>query len=477
MASVPLENGKEDLHQSGPLNMPHDGGVALNSSNLLRPSQHSMQDNPMQGEATLVPPLASYPPPMGPNFMCIPYMANYTVPTHCAHSENIITNGGLNGSIPECDLDVEEDKKPADKEHKKRSKNWTRPETLRLIKQRLDLASKFNRTGRKSDLWEQIAIALRHENICRDAQQCRDKWEKLMAGYKEVKDGLKDRDEYPFYDELYPLLSGKLFRREKDNIPIQHENEAHEAGAMHAQSSASRAKEAEKEGPSIKFDGGSDEDEDGAFSERPLHKRKRSPKYVAVTDLQAVRALLDMVVSQQQKIFKEFLENLDRKEQQREKARQDREEKWRAEELKQGRILNDTMIVLSQKLVGEGLGATTSAFPAQMVCNQGAQQQGQGSMKRSKNWKRTEVLQLIKLRGEMEAKFAKLTRRAALWDELSDVLCTQEIKRDGKQCREKWDKLMSEYKDVLDGKREPSDSSYYEELKAVFGSRSTDDIG
>lgn len=472
MASGPLENGKEDLlHPAGPLNMPHEG-VPHDSSNLPHPSHRIMQDDPLQSGATLVPPLASYPP-MGSNFLCVPYMANYAAPPHSAPSDKIIANGGPNGSIPECELDVEEDKKP-DKEHKKRSKNWTRPETLRLIKQRTDLASKFNKTGRKSDLWEQIAAALQQENICRDAQQCRDKWEKLMAGYKEVKDGLKDRDEYPFYEELHPLLSGRLSRRDRDNPPFQHENEMHEAGVMHAQPSASRAKEAEREGPSMRFDGGSDESEDGAFDERPLHKRKRSPKYVAVTDLQAVQGMLEMVISQQQKIFKDFLDTLERKEQQREKIRQEREEKWRAEELAQSRILNDAMIVLTQKLVGERVAAaTTSVFPTPMVCNQSTQQ-GQGPLKRSKNWKRTEVLQLIKLRGEMEARFSKSTRRAALWDELSDMLCTQEIKRDGKQCREKWDKLMSEYKDVLDGKREQGDSSYYEELKAVLGSRPGD---
>lgn len=457
MASGPLDNGKAGhLHQAGTLKMQHEGG-SHDVPNLPQPSHHIMQDDPLHSSATLVPPLASYPP-MGANYF--PYMANYAVPPHRAPPEKILTNGAPNGSLPECDLDVEEDKKP-DKEHKKRSKNWTRPETLKLIRLRTELASKFNKTGRKSDLWEQIASSLQQEHISRDAQQCRDKWEKLMAGYKEVKDGIKDRDEYPFYEELHPLLSGKLSRKERDN-------ELNEAGAVHSrQSAGGAAKEAEKEGPSTRFDYGSDADEDGNLEERPPHKRQ---KYVTVTDLQAVQAMLEMVISQQQKIFKEFLDTLERKEQQREQIRQEREEKWRAEELAQSRILNDAMIVLTQKLVGERVAAaTTSTLPTPVNCNQGTPQGHMVPMRRSKNWKRAEVLQLIKLRGEMESKFVKSTRKTALWEELSETLGRQGITRDGKQCREKWDKLMAEYKDVVDGKREQGDSSYFHELTAIVG--------
>ena len=43
------------------------------------------------------------------------------------------------------------------------------------------------------------------------------------------------------------------------------------------------------------------------------------------------------------------------------------------------------------------------------------------------------------------------------------------ITRDGKQCREKWDKLMAEYKDVIDGKKEKEESSYFVELSTFMG--------
>jgi hypothetical protein len=80
--------------------------------------------------------------------------------------------------------------------------------------------------------------------------------------------------------------------------------------------------------------------------------------------------------------------------------------------------------------------------------------QGQKGIEVGTNWKQAEVLQLIQLRGEMDSRFAHSSRRAALWDELAERFLGQGIKRDGKQCREKWDQLMAEYKDVTDGKRD-----------------------
>ncbi|KAH7430415.1 hypothetical protein KP509_09G097500 [Ceratopteris richardii] len=432
-------------------------------TNLPPPLQSIIQDEPLQSHATLVPPLASYPP-LGTNYLCIPYMSNFAMPSHCMTQEKVVTNGIPNGSLRECDFDMEEEKKP-DKEHKKRSKNWTRSETLKLIKLRTEMASKFNKTGRKSDLWEQIARSLQQESINRDAQQCRDKWEKLMAGFKEVKDGVKGKEEYSFYEDLYPLLSGKLLKRDRDT-------ESNEAGTLPTQQHVGGTNESDKEGPSARFDCGSDRDEDGDLEQRPAHKRK---KYVTVTDLQAVQAMLEMVISQQQRIFKDFLDTLERKEQQREKIRQEREEKWKAEELAQRRILNDAMIMLTQKLVSERIGdAAASLLSTPVACNQrSADQSPMAAIKRS-SWKSAEVLQLIKLRGEMESRFAKSTRRTPLWEEVSESLSRLGLNRDSKQCKEKWDKLVAEYKDVIDGKREEAGCPYFHELTAIMRNRPAD---
>jgi hypothetical protein len=385
--------------------------------------------------------------------------------------------------------DEEEQKKQREREHKKRSKNWTRPETLHLIRLRTQLEPRFAKSGRKTELWDEIAEALQRENITRDAQQCRDKWEKLTAGYKEVRDGIKDREDNPFYDELHPLLSGKSMKRERERDEYVRNRDSlgreltkdmtmshHEMG----REVAGRERDHRDGG---RLDSLRDEDDNEEEADvRPLgRKKKRGQKYMPVTDVAAVQSVLETVVSRQQKFFRDLLDSMERKEMVREQMRQEKEEKWRAEERAHRGIFHNAMIILTQKLVGENISptmttagvaaaaaaTTTTTTTAPVVV--GSPEGPQGPKRRSKNWKRAEVLQLIKLRGEMEARFGKSTRRAGLWDELAELLLVQGIKRDGKQCREKWDKLMAEYKDVSDGKRDQQESPYFAELTSILG--------
>ncbi|MCO5563474.1 hypothetical protein L7F22_017116 [Adiantum nelumboides] len=52
------------------------------------------------------------------------------------------------------------------------------------------LCASSSTTERKSELWDEIAESMQKGPFCRDAQQCRDKWEKLMAGYKKACEAL-----------------------------------------------------------------------------------------------------------------------------------------------------------------------------------------------------------------------------------------------------------------------------------------------
>jgi len=394
--------------------------------------------------------------------------------------------------------DEEEQKKQREREHKKRSKNWTRPETLHLIRLRTQLEPRFAKSGRKTELWDEIAEALQREHISRDAQQCRDKWEKLTAGYKEVRDGAKDREDNPFYDELHPLLSGKPMKRERERDEYVRDRDSvggelakdlsHELGSE----AAGREKDYSdggKRGEGLKYEE-DDEEEEGDARAARARKKKWAQKYMAITDVAAVQYVLETMITRQQKLFRELLESMERKEMVREQMRQEKEEKWQAEERAHRSVFHNAMIVLTQKLVGESIGGggatattttttaaagimtaaaatTTTTAPTIMVV--GSPEATQGPKRRSKNWKRAEVLQLIKLRGEMEGRFGKSTRHAPLWDELAELLSVQGIKRDGKQCREKWDKLMAEYKDVSGGKRDQRESPYFAELTSILG--------
>ena len=441
-------------------------------------SHHTIQEEPLQSP-TLVPPLASFPP-LGPSPLIVPYARSFKIPSHYIslyRDEMAIMDGALNGLTNDSELDVEEDKKRSKLEPKKRSKNWSRLETLKLIRLRTILDSNFAKAGRKTDLWEQIAQLLQKDMFIRDGQQCRDKWEKLMAGYKEVRDGLKNSEDNPFYEELQPLLSRKSSRRDNDSNPVQQESDSNERRI------ACMFKKVEKEGSSMpnncdphdeEEDDNEEEDDIRRMEEGCFHKKKHiGATCMDIVNLQAIQTLLETLISRQQKIFKDFLGTLEKKEQQREEVRQEREDKWKAEERAQSRMFNNVMIMLAQKLVGDGVrGAEEVPGPSSTAQNmKNFTSNHQETMKRSRNWKRDEVVELIKLRGQMEAKFCLSTRRAALWEELSDVLGAHGINRDRKQCREKWDKLMSEYKDVVDGKRQPNESHYFHALSSVIGNK------
>jgi hypothetical protein len=68
----------------------------------------------------------------------------------------------------------------------------------------------------------------------------------------------------------------------------------------------------------------------------------------------------------------------------------------------------------------------------------------------------------------MDHQFTHSSRRVAIWDGLVECLLGQGIKRDNK-CREKWDKLMADYKGVTNNKRGQCESSYYTELTIILG--------
>lgn len=363
-----------------------------------------------------------------------------------------------------------EDERKREREHKKRSKNWTRAETLKLIKVRSDIDAKFGRIGRKSELWDEIGEALQKDNFARDAQQCKDKWEKLSAGYKEVRDGIRAKEDFPYHDELHLLFSGRSKRSDRERadecITVKETGQTEDLELDLVGEFGSREEES-----APFFAAGTDAPGNvevcHVVEEQQAHvrKRKKGPKYVSVTDLSAVQELMETVLSRQQRFFNDLLEEVEKKEHLKEQLRQEREDKWRAEEREQRSVFNNAMIILTQQLLSEnsGTGLTSVATSSEDLLEEHG-----GPKKRSKNWKRSEVLQLIKLRTEMDNKFAMPTRRAALWEDLAEVLGAQGFRREGKQCREKWDKLMAEFKDVTDGRRDQSESPFFVELKAFM---------
>lgn len=345
------------------------------------------------------------------------------------------------------------------KDHKKRSKNWSALETLKLIRARAELDERFRNSGRKAALWEEIAQALQRADVCRDGQQCKDKWEKLTAGYKEVREGARDKDDLQFYKEIHQILSCKQERKENglsDDGTEANKGGKAELGNGHTTPNWTGG------GPYALVHEVNTHNEECSYSK----KRKRDSECLSSTDISIVRELLETILNTQQQLFKDLLDAVEKKERAREQIRQEREEMWRAEERAQRYTFNNTMVILTQRLLGERPLGVATPIPAPTVLTPMVSPlNGFGSSKkRSKNWKRTEVFQLIRFRKDMEMKFAQSSRRAGLWEEVGEKLVSLGIKRDGKQCREKWDKLMAGYKDVVDGRRDKDESPYYKEL-------------
>ena len=90
--------------------------------------------------------------------------------------------------------------------------------------------------------------------------------------------------------------------------------------------------------------------------------------------------------------------------------------------------------MLIQRLIGEERDDEGDLFPIRDSCDTAILDE-QGIKQRSRNWERSEVLQLIKLRVEMDSRFNMPMRRSPLWDEISKILGAKGIQKDGKQCR------------------------------------------
>ncbi|CAM6110567.1 unnamed protein product [Calypogeia fissa] len=189
-----------------------------------------------------------------------------------------------------------------------------------------------------------------------------------------------------------------------------------------------------------------------------------------------VQSLLEAVIARQQRFFSDLLESMERKEQIRERIRQEREDKWREEERAQLGGFNNALIALTRELVGDGVAGGLHGVTGVILggnhhppANR-SRRPSRHAKARFKNWKRAEVVQLIKLRGEMYNRFAMAdsATRAELWDELGERLLAQGFRRDGKQCREKWERLMTLYNEAAEGKRDSDETPYFRELTNVL---------
>ncbi|KAI5071949.1 hypothetical protein GOP47_0014200 [Adiantum capillus-veneris] len=368
--------------------------------------------------------------------------------------------------IETSDGTLHEEERKQEREHRKRSKNWTRPETLRLIQARATFDTRFGRAGKKSDLWDQIADLLQKDGFSRDAQQCKDKWEKLSASYKEVREGTRERDDFVFHEEMHALMLGRSKKRERDaDDMLKGTQDVGHVEDIELDLSGEFGLRVDEPPHFVGANAEPFVDAHPSHHEHEDDYGKNGSKCMSVMDLTAVKDLMDSYLAKQRRFFAGLLEEVERREQLKERLRQEREDRWRAEEREQRRVFTNAMIILTQRLLGDVSSSDHTSWANSF--DNTSDEQG-GLKKRSKNWKRSEVLELIKVRMEMDSKFSMPARRAELWEELAETLSAQDIHRDGRQCREKWEKLIAEYKEVAEGRRDQSESPFFMELNTFM---------
>lgn len=94
------------------------------------------------------------------------------------------------------------------------SSRWPKPEVLALIKIRGGLESRYQETGPKGPLWEEISAGMQQIGYKRSAKRCKEKWENINKYFKKVKESNKRRREdsktCPYFNELDALYRKKI---------------------------------------------------------------------------------------------------------------------------------------------------------------------------------------------------------------------------------------------------------------------------
>ncbi|GMJ02398.1 hypothetical protein HRI_003909000 [Hibiscus trionum] len=100
-----------------------------------------------------------------------------------------------------------------DRSYTPSSSRWPKVEIEALIKLRTELDSKYEDSGPKGALWEEISAAMKSLGYNRNAKRCKEKWENINKYFKKVKESKKKRPEdsktCPYFHQLDALYREK----------------------------------------------------------------------------------------------------------------------------------------------------------------------------------------------------------------------------------------------------------------------------
>ncbi|WOL07553.1 trihelix transcription factor GTL1-like isoform X1 [Canna indica] len=94
------------------------------------------------------------------------------------------------------------------------SSRWPKTEVHALINLRSGLEPKYQESGPKGTLWEEISAGMQRLGYNRSAKRCKEKWENINKYFKKVKESNKKRPEdsktCPYFHQLDALYRSKL---------------------------------------------------------------------------------------------------------------------------------------------------------------------------------------------------------------------------------------------------------------------------
>ncbi|KAF2936909.1 hypothetical protein DAI22_03g012000 [Oryza sativa Japonica Group] len=93
------------------------------------------------------------------------------------------------------------------------SSRWPKAEVHALIQLRTELETRYQDSGPKGPLWEDISAGMRRLGYSRSSKRCKEKWENINKYFKKVKESNKKRPEdsktCPYYHQLDALYRTK----------------------------------------------------------------------------------------------------------------------------------------------------------------------------------------------------------------------------------------------------------------------------
>ncbi|XP_022749869.1 trihelix transcription factor GT-2-like [Durio zibethinus] len=164
----------------------------------------SEQQNPGHAQTNPIPSQQPQPPTPQP----VPAVAPAGLPVAAAVSSPAPPLVPL----PVVNLDVSKTEN-GDQSHTPSSSRWPKVEIEALIKLRTSLDSKYQDSGPKGPLWEEISSAMKKLGYNRNAKRCKEKWENINKYFKKVKESNKKRPEdsktCPYFHQLDALYREK----------------------------------------------------------------------------------------------------------------------------------------------------------------------------------------------------------------------------------------------------------------------------